>query len=434
MHEGRRYAFWMAATVAAVLASVAAVNGAVDPFGMYRLVEMPGRNTYKPAVAHRVRLLKAYEVRRTRPDSILLASSRGHAPLRPAHDAWARVAERRYNLAFDGATTAEMLAYLRHAAASGSLKLVLLGLDSYHPALESVENKPDFDPSHLRTGAPWDAVRLALADARLLVSAETLSESIRTLSAQEERDPEVLSLAPDGQRIGAVRYRGRKSFVERGPRALFDESVHELIFETLASRIPRRGPATSAVPAVAEAPPPVPSLEYIRQMVQFCREHDIDLRMFITPTHAYVMEVVAAAGAWGWTEKGKRALVRVLAEDAAAHPNRTPIPLYDFDQYSSVTTEPLPPEGSRERMQFFWDASHATDVVGDMMLDRILGHRAGSRMVPDDFGVLLTEATVEDAIARNRAAQAAWRQQYPADAARVARWTADFKHAHGIDR
>lgn len=430
---GRRYAVWMIAAATVVLAAVAAVNATVDPFGMYRLVEWRGQNAYKPAIAHRVRLLKAYEVRRLRPDSILLSSSRGHLPFRTSHEGWAKVASRRYNLAFDGATTSEMLAYLRHADANGGLAVVLLGLDSYHAALESVQDKPDFDPSLLRTGAVWDPLRMALADARLLTSVDTFSETVRTLKSQGEGDPEVVSLGPDGQRSGEVRYRGRRTFKEHGPRALFDETVRELIGETLASRIPPPpGPSQPPPSAAVDAPPPVPSIEYIRQIIQFCRDRDIDLRLFIMPTHAYVMEVSAAAGAWGWTENGKRALVRTLAADAAGHPDRRPFPLYDFDLYSSITTEPLPPDGSRREMRYFWDASHAKQVVGDMMLDRVLGHDARDRAVPDDFGVALTAETIEAAIARNRAAAESWRRDHPEDVARVAGWVNDFKRQHGI--
>jgi hypothetical protein len=428
MSEARRYAFWMAWTAAAVLAAVAALNAVVDPFGMYRVVDLPGRNTYKPAVANRVRLVKAYDVRRLRPDSVLLSSSRGHAAFRTSHEGWARVAQRRYNLAFDGATTSEMLAYLRHAEAGRHLKLVLLGLDSYHPALAQAGNKPGFEPSQLRAGVPWDPLRMAMADARLLVSADTMKESVRTLESQREHDPEVLSLKPDGQRAGEVRYRGRSIFVEHGPRAYFDASIQESIGYALEWKIPAR-PRRAAPAAVPATPPdPLSSLDYILKIVHFCREHDIELRMFITPSHACEMEVRKATGAWEWTENGKRALVRALAEDAAAHPGHAPISLYDFDIFSSVTTEPLPPEGSRDEMRFFWDSSHAKQVVGDMVLDQILGLRPAAA----DLGIRLTPQNIETVIARNRAAAELWRNEHPEEVAHVAQWVAEYKAKHGI--
>src|SRR5438128_2865683 len=100
---------WIAATTAALLlAAVVAVNLVVDPFGMYRLVVLEGVNASKPVVQTRVRLVKAYEVRRLRPRGIILGTSRSHVGLRPSHDGWDPAAKPIYNLAFDGATTKEM--------------------------------------------------------------------------------------------------------------------------------------------------------------------------------------------------------------------------------------------------------------------------------------------------------------------------------------
>ena len=55
-----------------MIAAIASMNFVVDPFGMYRLVALDSFNAYKPAVDHRVRLVKAYDVRRLRPQGIIL--------------------------------------------------------------------------------------------------------------------------------------------------------------------------------------------------------------------------------------------------------------------------------------------------------------------------------------------------------------------------
>jgi len=81
------------------------VNVVVDPFGMYRILERSGFNAHKPAIQHRVRLAKAYEIRQIKPRGIILGTSRTHLGLRPSHDGWDPTARPVYNLAFDGATT-----------------------------------------------------------------------------------------------------------------------------------------------------------------------------------------------------------------------------------------------------------------------------------------------------------------------------------------
>src|SRR3989442_14071593 len=82
-----RYCWIVATTAALLLAAVVAVNLVVDPFGMHRLVVIESVNAYKPAIPTRVRLIKAYEVRRLRPRAIILYPSRMHYVPPPPHDA-----------------------------------------------------------------------------------------------------------------------------------------------------------------------------------------------------------------------------------------------------------------------------------------------------------------------------------------------------------
>jgi len=141
------------------------------------------------------------------------------------------------------------------------------------------------------------------------------------------------------------------------------------------------------------------------------------LRIFIAPEHAHQLEITAAIGEWASLENAKRALVELLADDAARHTGAPSIPLWDFSGYSSVTTEALPASGSHAEMEFYWDSSHFKDIVGDFVLDRLFGLSHPRRPVPPDFGVRLTPATVEPALARLRAAQLAYRRSHPQDVA-----------------
>src|SRR5437588_4260660 len=51
-----RYCAVVAASVAVLLFAVAGINAFIDPFGIYRLWDIVGVNSYKPAYYHRVRL------------------------------------------------------------------------------------------------------------------------------------------------------------------------------------------------------------------------------------------------------------------------------------------------------------------------------------------------------------------------------------------
>jgi len=401
-------------TAILLLAAIASMNFVVDPFGMYRLVDLDGFNAYKPAIDHRVRLVKAYEVRRLRPQGIILGTSRSHLGLRPSHNGWDPAAKPIYNLAFDGATTKEMYQYLLHAHAVRPLRQVVLGLDTYHATLAPATARPDFDALLLDSPEGRTLPSLMRADLKVLTSLDALRASLATVRSQRDREPQWF--APDGQRVGEVFFhRAGEHFEQLGPRGYFEEIDRlEVGFKRegqLAANARSPGRTTQSTAASDT------SLDYIRRIVTFCRAEGVDLRIFIAPEHAHQLEITAAIGEWATLEKAKRALVQLLAEDSARHPGAPPIPLWDFSGYSSVTTEALPEFGSRAEMEFYWDSSHFKDIVGDFVLDRLFGLSRPRQPVPPDFGVRLTPATVEPALARLRAAQLAYQRSHPKDVA-----------------
>ncbi|PYN82202.1 MAG: hypothetical protein DMD97_01595 [Candidatus Rokuibacteriota bacterium] len=396
-----------------MIAAIASMNFVVDPFGMYRLVALDSFNASKLAVDHRVRLVKAYDVRRLRPQGIILGTSRSHVGLRPSHDGWDPGARPVYNLAFDGATTKEMYQYLLHAHAVRRLRQVVLGLDTYHATLAPATARPDFDAELLDSPGVLALPSLIRADLKVLTSLDTLRASLATVRSQSDREPQWF--APDGQRLGEVFFRRAGEHFERlGPRGYFDEIDRlEVGFKRegqLAANARVLGRAVQQTTASSET-----SLDYIRRIVAFCRAQGVDLRIFIAPEHAHQLEITAAIGEWASLENAKRALVQLLAEDAARHPGVPPIPLWDFSGYSSVTTEALPESGSHAEMEFYWDSSHFKDVVGDFVLDRLFGLSHARREVPLDFGVRLTPATLEPTLARLRTDQFAYRRSHPED-------------------
>jgi hypothetical protein len=402
-----RYCVIAASTATMLLATIVSVNAVVDPFGMYRIIKLDGVNSHKPAVYHRVRLVKAYDVRRVRPRGIVLGTSRSHVGLRPSHEGWDPAARPVYNLAFDGATTKEMYHYLLYAHAVQPLRQVVLGLDTYHATAAPAMTRPDFDVHVLTAPA-------VLADLRVLSSLDTFRASLATIRSQTDHEPEWF--APDGQRLGDVFFRRPgERFDELGPRRYFEE------IDRLEVGFKRKGQLAAAGREVAHRerrPEPVgeTSLDYISRIVAFCRAKRIDLRIFITPEHAHQLEITAAIGEWRTIESAKRALVHLLAEDAAQHADAPPIPLWDFSGYSRVTTEALPTEDSRAEMRFYWDSSHFKEIVGDFVLDRLFGVSLPQRRIPRDFGTQLNPATLEPALARMRSDQLTYRRRNPDEA------------------
>jgi hypothetical protein len=423
----KTYALTVVLTTLLVVASAVAFNVAVDPYGMYHTSDIAGFNSHKPAIYHRVRLAKAYDVRRIKPRTIILGTSRTHLGIRPSHRAWPADGLPVYNLAFDGATTKEMYYYLRHAQSVQPLRRVLLGLDTYHLTNAPGATRPDFDAQLLlQDRSIWSQAWALLADIKLLVSYDTISESLATIRAQAQAPAEWF--ARDGQRLGKVFFHQPwEHFQTSGPRGYFDEIDKQEVGYKLEWRIPQKA-ARNAKPNPDSQADPITSLGYIQHIIEFCRDHNIELVVYITPTHAHQLEIAAATGEWPVIENGKRALVQLLEDDANKHRDHSAFPLYDFSGYSTITSEDLPPSGSRVEMRYYWESSHFKENVGDMVLNRIFS--AGE--VPRDFGIRLDSGTIDATLLDIRAQQKTYQTSHPDDIARIQQEIANYKLEHRI--
>ena len=426
-----RYIFILVSAACLLLVTAGVFNAAVDPYGMFRLYEREGFNVSKPAIHQRVRLLKAYEVRRLKPQSLVLGTSRVHLGISPRHEGWASMYDHRYNLAFDGATTKEMYAYLKHAHAAGRLEHVMLGLDTYHLSAVPGSARPDFDPGLLMDeNRGLNILRSLAADFKLLTSISTFKESLATLRAQEDSEP--VWLAPDGQRLGEVFFRRPfENFMTCGPRCYFDEIDKLEVRFKLEWKIPAP-PAPRVQSGPPKEPDPVTSLGYIQKIVDYCRTYNIGLSVFLTPSHAHQLELDAATGNWWSIENGKRQIVALLARDAEKHSGKKPIPLYDFSGYSHITMEKLPPENSKAEMKYYWDSSHFKENVGDRVLDRLLGMETENDEAAGDFGVILRPDNIETVITQLKENQEKYRHNNRQEIEALKTWVDAFKEKNGI--
>jgi hypothetical protein len=58
---------------------------------------------------------------------------------------------------------------------------------------------------------------------------------------------------------------------------------------------------------------------------------------------------------------------------ASTDSGRTSVRLWDFSGYNSVTTEAIPPFGSKDRMQWYQDSVHFSRRTGRAIVDTVLG-------------------------------------------------------------
>jgi len=132
-----------------------------------------------------------------------------------------------------------------------------------------------------------------------------------------------------------------------------------------------------------------------------------DMRLFVTPLHAATRTLLGELGLGERYDYWLRELVRINDEEGARAGKR-PLPLWDFSNANSVTSELIPAKGDLTPMRWYWEYSHYRRAAGDLILDRIFNYHSASRALPSDFGVLLTETNIDAHLRDSRAGLADW--------------------------
>lgn len=394
-----RYVLFFFLSVVSFSVLFGGFNFLVDPFGIYRTWEIEGLNTEKPVAYDHARLHKAFALERLRPSGLILGSSRALRGLDPGHPGWKTSPV--YNLGLVASNIFELRDFLVFSQEIQPLKQVVVALEFFN-FNEKWRRPAEADPRRIKNygSVPWLIFRFRdIADT--LLTFDALISSLGTIAWQNQDCRSLIE--PDGM----VSSRDKDCTVAKlGHRRLFQRSEWKFlniwrVYGNFELRDEKSGRTT---------------LEAVGNMAADARRWGIDLRFFISPVHARQLEVLRRAGAWQQYEDWKRELVAVLAADAAKHPNGPDIPLWDFSGYNSITSVTVPAADQTEsRMWSYWEGSHFTKAVGDMVLDRVLSHESRGRIIPRDFGVRLTSENIEGHIRNIRAAGEQYRRTHSDD-------------------
>jgi hypothetical protein len=161
------------------------------------------------------------------------------------------------------------------------------------------------------------------------------------------------------------------------------------------------------------------TFEVFKDMIRFARQAGIDLRLFIDPVHARMLLAMQYVGLWPLYEEWKRRIVQILAEESRES-GKPAFSLWDFSGFNTVTTETVPPAGDLKTLvKWFWEPAHYKKETGDLILDRVLRYEARARLIPDDFGILLTRENLDNVLMTDSVKGKAYVQREPADATLV---------------
>jgi hypothetical protein len=398
-------------TVLLILALTVTCNVLVDPYRMSGVTLLQRWAGLKPRFGDNHVLGKPFVIRQRQPRALILGTSRENHALDPNHPAWPAGA-RTYNLAMDAANMADLERLFEHARHVSALEEVVIALDFLNMFDAATHGADNFDASLLVNDA-HSAVATWFNAARYFASWPMLRDSVHTL---REQDPARNEFETDGRRNGVVFERAAGRF---GQHHMFEFSERRY----LSARLPLP-PAQRYVPRDAAGP----TLRHLARLLDRAADAHIRVHLYVTPVHARQLEVYRTLGLWDALEQWKRSL-RNTALGHELRRTSSGFELWDFADYSSLTTEPVPEAGNLQaRMQWYWESSHYKKSLGDQVLNRIFGIASAS--VPGDFGVRLdrqSDAEFEQHLQNIRAHGAAFRNQHPRDVADLQRLAAEIR-------
>jgi len=397
----RRYFLWLAVPLVVSVLLMSFLNTLVNPLWLTPMPwSDPGYADYKPIHKY-PRSGKAGIVRSGKWDAVLLGSSRVDIAFDPLLPQWQ--GKRVANLALRGGTLSEHAAMLEYASEHQKLELAIVGLDLAdltNPVL--ISEKSGFEDSPLARGG--DGIEREL---RYVAGVSTFFDTLKCINYRYKIIPKKKKKAPesDEDQDSAGQYSAQGQWVriieERPMRVVIrKESYHFADVYTKA-----RHQSMALVQ---------PKLDDLHRIISLCREKNIRLILCIPPDHAVFLSSFHIRNDPDPDFRVDRtAFAKVIAEETAAHPEASPVVLWDFADFHPLNCESLPP-GEAVMGHDWADGTHALPTLGKIMLSRMLdwplvdGRGA-------DYGMKLDVSNVDARVKQVAEGFERYKQEHPAD-------------------
>ncbi|MGK7931297.1 MAG: hypothetical protein AB4041_07675 [Microcystaceae cyanobacterium] len=355
-------------TIFTILSAVVGINWLVDPYGIFKTPKIQGFNQDKPQRADNDRLFKTADIIHVRPKTILLGSSRMRQGIDPDSSSLKKnTTSPIYNLGLNGSNIYELRKYLEHTLVNNpDLKQVVIGID-FFMFNENQELQAAFDKERLEKTyiIPKDLLNTLLSLTAVSDSKETLRSSWKSRQKTQDLNQQDNGFSP----YKNPKLKDQEWRFKNAVSVYFNfHHDYELSPELIGE---------------------------FEKIVNICQENNIDLKVFISPSHGIQWESIAATQRWDSFEKWKREMVKLH-------------PVWDFSGYNSITTETLSQDNL---MKNYTDSSHYTPKVGNLVLNRIFEENQST--IPDDFGILLTQDNIEQQLSQIRSDRKIWQENHP---------------------
>lgn len=362
-----RYTLLAGAVVTACSLLVVLFVALVDPYQLFRLVDLEGFNRIKPLPEQYREQIKLAQAKALRPNALLLGNSRIEVGLDPASAQLRSHGYTAYNLALSGTTLTvaeRMFAQARNGTAPPKMAVIGVEFLDFLVSPSAVAPAPGGRDSWLHSWQ-WRF--------DTLFSMKSLSDTWRTLRLQTTSDPETMTLQGQTPLHEYNKYARREGY-----HLIFQQRAQEN-----AKNLMRRSRNLYGADRSSE------SIDRLREMLTTMVQDGTEVHLVIYPYHALLMAMFEEAGLQPVMEEWKSLLVREV-NAVQSRERSARIRLWDFSGYGPIQCEPIPAPGdTQSTTHFYWEAGHFKSSVGELIQQRILGESAS-------FGVPLSAENLEE--------------------------------------
>ena len=340
-----------------IVFSVCLINYIVDPYNLYKTNLLKN----KPKEFEYMRLIKAINIEKIKPSSIVLGTSRAEMAIDPDHEYFIKPS---YNLANAGSTMYETKYYLKEAILQGKLKKVLLVADWRMFNDVSMKKVIDFETYFENRNIYKYLLNYKVFKDSLFTIKNKNIVSLYNNNGQMKEDYLNKIVLSNGGHY--------KTMIKEEKNYYKELSDNNLYKDTQKSSL----------------------LDFI-EILELCYKNDIELDIVFGPSHIRQWEAFDYYKDYETLLTWKKDLVEIVQKVANKF-NKIPFRIVDFAVYNEYTSEKIPTE-ENQSMVYHYEGSHYKPKLGEMLLKSL-----SSGDYHNNFGVELNNKNIDSHLQKLR--------------------------------
>ena len=340
--------------IIAAIPVVGVFNYAIDPYGIYKTNYFKFEKIKRP---DKIRLVKVIDIRKIKPKSIVLGTSRAEYGYDPVHSYFIKPS---YNLANSSSSMYENGLNFKLALRQGRLKQVLLVADYRMFNSKTMKTISDFD----------DYIDKSKNIYSYLFSVDALKDGLATVIGT---DSYYANYMENGQ---LEHFHNQKQIDNKGG--------HLNVMNLSDAKYYKDTPVNYVYADTGKN-----SFDDFEVMLALCYENNIKLDVVFGPSHIRQWESLNYyLGYDKWLQWKKDVVLSV--DKIAKKYNRNQYRIFDFSVYHQLTSEKVP-DNKNDKMKYHWESSHYKNELGNIVLDRL-----NKGVDFNDFGVELSVDNIDE--------------------------------------